>query len=106
MMRSIEVFVLESSVLSPQSSVKYNPRVTTRTEDLPTLLARIEDPAIRSLFSPEFILCAEHFDRFTVDMVLRAVRTLELETLLQGGTSAAEAVARKGWSPKAAVPLD
>jgi SAM-dependent methyltransferase len=80
--------------------------VTTRTEDIPTLLARIEDPAIRSLFSPEFILCAEHFDRFTVDMVLRTVRELDLEPLLARGTSVAEAVAQMGWAPRAAIPLD
>jgi SAM-dependent methyltransferase len=97
---------LESSVLSPRFSVKYNLCVTTRTEDLPTLLARIEDPAIRSLFSPEFVLCAEHFDRFTVDMVLRTVHELDLEPLLARGTSVREAVATKGWAPRAAIPLE
>ena len=80
--------------------------MTTRTEDLPTLLARIEDPAIRSLFSPEFILCAEHFDRFTVDMLLRTVHELDLEPLLTRGTSVAEAVEEKGWAPRAVIPLD
>ena len=35
--------------------------MSTRTEDLSTLLSRIPEPEIRSLFSPEFILCCEEF---------------------------------------------
>ena len=80
--------------------------MTARTEDLPTLLARIPDPAIRALFSPEFILCAEHFDRFTVDMTLNAVRDLELSAALERGTTVAQVVAAKGYAPRATIPLD
>ncbi|HEV2065051.1 MAG TPA: class I SAM-dependent methyltransferase [Thermoanaerobaculia bacterium] len=80
--------------------------MTTRTEDLPTLLARIPDPVIRALFTPEFILCAEHFDRFTVDMILNAVRDLELSPALERGATVAEVVAAKGYAPRAAIPLD
>jgi SAM-dependent methyltransferase len=81
--------------------------VTTRTEDLDTLLARIPDPAIRSLFTPEFVLCAEHFDRFTVDWVLRLVHNLELDRPLAsaGGVSAAELVRARGFAPRAEIPL-
>lgn len=80
--------------------------MTTRTEDLPTLLARIPDAAIRELFTPEFILCAELFDRFTVDMILNAVRELDLSAALERGATVAEIVAAKGYAPRAAVPLD
>lgn len=80
--------------------------MTTRTEDLPTLLARIPDPAIRALFTPEFILCAEHFDRFTVDMILNAVKDLELQPALERGATVAQVVAAKGYAPRAAIPLD
>ncbi len=76
-----------------------------RTEDLETLLARIPDPAIRALFSPEFILCAEHFDRFTVESVLSLVHSLELEAPLREGVTADELVRRRGWAPRAGVPL-
>jgi SAM-dependent methyltransferase len=79
--------------------------VTERTEDLDTLLARIEDPAIRSLFSHAFILCAEHFDRFTIESVLRVAHELGFEMELAGGTSAARLVERRGFAPRAEVPL-
>jgi len=77
----------------------------TRGEDLDTLLARIPDPAIRALFSKEFILCAEHFDRFTVDSVLRLVHELDLAEDLRRGVSAEELVERRGYASRAATPL-
>jgi SAM-dependent methyltransferase len=79
--------------------------VTTRTEDLDTLLARIPDPAIRSLFTPEFVLCAEHFDRFTVDWVLRLVHDLELDRSLSSGISAGDLVRSRGFAPRAEIPI-
>jgi SAM-dependent methyltransferase len=79
--------------------------VTERTEDLDTLLARIEDPAIRSLFSPAFILCAEHFDRFTIESVLRVADDLGFGAELEAGISAGELVARRGFVPRAEIPL-
>ena len=77
----------------------------TRTEDLDTLLARIPDPAIRSLFSHEFILCAEQFDRFTIDSVLRLVHELGLEADLAEGSSCGQLLRRHGFSPRAEVPV-
>jgi len=79
--------------------------VTERTEDLETLLARIDDPAIRALFSHEFILCAEHFDRFTIELVLRLVHDLGLAEELATGTTARELVRGRGFSARAEVPL-
>jgi SAM-dependent methyltransferase len=79
--------------------------VAERTEDLDTLLGRIPDPAIRALFSHEFILCAEQFDRFTIESVLRLVHALELEPELRAGASAAGIVRARGWSPRAEVPI-
>ncbi|HYX21358.1 MAG TPA: class I SAM-dependent methyltransferase [Thermoanaerobaculia bacterium] len=76
-----------------------------RTEDLDTLLARIPDPAIRALFSHEFILCAEQFDRFTVESVLSLVHSLELEAELRAGASAADIVRTHGWAPCAEIPI-
>jgi SAM-dependent methyltransferase len=80
--------------------------VTERTEDLETLLARIDDPAIRALFSREFVLCAEHFDRFTIESVLRLVHELGLAEPLAAGTSARELVRGRGLASRAEVPLD
>jgi SAM-dependent methyltransferase len=80
-------------------------RVATRTEDLETLLARIPDPEIRRLFSPAFILCAEHFDRFTIDSVLRLVHELGLAGDLADGTSPHQLLLRHGFSPRAEVPI-
>jgi len=79
--------------------------VTRRNEDLPTLLSRIPDPAIRSLFSPEFILCCEHFDSFTTGMLLRLVHELGFENLLCRGTTVSGAVAEMSYAPRAEVPL-
>lgn len=79
--------------------------MTARTEELSSLLQRIEDPEIRSLFTPEFILCCEEFDRFTTDMVLRLVRELELDLPLAGGATASGIVERMGFAPRAEIPL-
>jgi SAM-dependent methyltransferase len=79
--------------------------VGPRTEDLETLLARIPDPFIRSLFSHEFILCAEYFDRFTIDFVLRLVRELGLAEDLAAGASAPEILGRRGFAPRAEIPI-
>jgi SAM-dependent methyltransferase len=79
--------------------------VTERSEDLDTLLARIEDPAIRALFSREFILCAEHFDRFTNESVLRLVHDLALDDDLAAGVSARDVVTRRGLAARAEIPL-
>ena len=79
--------------------------MSARTEDLSTLLARIPDPEIRSLFSPEFILCCEQFDRFTTDMVLNLVRELGLEGPLAQGATSSELVRRMSFAPRAEVPI-
>jgi len=79
--------------------------VAPRTEDLDTLLARIPDSAIRALFSHEFILCAEQFDRFTVESVLSLVHSLELEAELRAGASAAGLVRAHGWTSRAETPI-
>jgi SAM-dependent methyltransferase len=79
--------------------------VTARTEDLPTLLARIPDRDIRSLFSQDFILCCEQFDQFTTAMVLQVLRELEMEDSLRSGTTVDELISGKQLAPQAAVPL-
>lgn len=80
--------------------------MSTRTEDLETLLTRIPDASIRSLFTPEFILCCEAFDRFTTDTVVNLVRDIGLEEPLREGASAAGIVREKGWAPRAEVPIE
>jgi len=87
------------------ASIHYNRAVTARTEDLPTLLARITDRDIRSLFSPDFILCCEQFDQFTTGMVLRVLRELKMEDTLRSGTTVDELVSAKEFASRAAVPL-
>ncbi len=79
--------------------------MTTRTEALPELLARIPDQEIRALFTPAFILCSEHFDRFTVDVLLKLVRELELEPLLREGATVTRLREARGYAPRASAPL-
>ena len=76
-----------------------------RTEDLESLLERIPDPAIRSLFSHEFILCAEYFDRFTIDCVLRLVHQLGLTEDLARGATARQVLLSREFSPRAEIPI-
>jgi len=80
--------------------------MTSRTEEISTLLARIPDRAIRDLFSPEFILCCEQFDRFTTAMVLRLVRDLGMTEALDRGSNASRITAEKGWAPRSEVPIE
>jgi SAM-dependent methyltransferase len=80
--------------------------MTARTEEISSLLARIPDRSIRELFSAEFILCCEQFDRFTTAMVLRLVQKLAMTEALDRGATALEIVAEKGWAPRAEVPID
>jgi SAM-dependent methyltransferase len=77
----------------------------SRTEDVTSLLARIPDRAVRELFTPQFVLCCEEFDRFTTDMVLATIAELDLRPMLARGVSVREIVARKGWAPRAEIPL-
>jgi SAM-dependent methyltransferase len=79
--------------------------MTSRTEEISSLLARIPDRSIRELFSTEFILCCEEFDRFTTAMVLRLVQELAMTEALDRGATALEIVAEKGWAPRAEVPI-
>lgn len=79
--------------------------MTSRTEDLSSLLARIRDPEIRSLFTPEFILCSEEFDRFTVETLLNLVARLDLTGPLERGTTVREVLASRGWAPRAEIPV-
>ena len=76
-----------------------------RTEDLAALLARIPDREIRALFTPEFILCSEEFDRFTVETVLNLVEALGLSDPLARGSTVPELIESKGWAPRAEVPV-
>ena len=77
----------------------------TREEELSELLARIPDLAIRSLFTPEFILCSEEFDRFTVDVLLGLVQDLGLVPALREGASVSSLVAGHGYAERARPPL-
>ncbi|HMF07627.1 MAG TPA: methyltransferase [Thermoanaerobaculia bacterium] len=77
----------------------------SRTEDVASLLARIPDRDVRELFSTEFVLCCEAFDRFTTEMVLALIAELDLGPMLARGTSAAEIVLQRGWTTRAEIPL-
>ena len=79
--------------------------MATRTEDLETLLTRIPDRAIRSLFSPEFILCAEHFDQFTIEFVLRLCHELGFDRDLARGVSSRALVSDRSFAPRAEIPV-
>src|SRR5262245_1418699 len=57
------------------------------------------------MFTREFVLCAEHFDQFTVDSVLNLVHELGFADPLARGVSARGLVASRGFAERAEVPL-
>jgi SAM-dependent methyltransferase len=63
------------------------------------------EPDVRRHFSPEFVICSEYFERFTVEIAGRDIARLQLLDEFRLPTTAEEALARKGYVPKAAVAL-
>ncbi len=53
----------------------------------------------------EFILCCEHFDRFTTDVLLNLVHSLGLAELLERGATVQQILERKRYGPRAEVPV-
>lgn len=78
-------------------------------ETLDALSDRIRaalDPDVRRHFSPEFIVCSEYFDRFTTETVGRALDRLGLADEFRRPSTAAEAIARRGFVPRAETALE
>lgn len=63
------------------------------------------EPDVRRHFSPEFVICSEYFDRFTTETAGRALARLGLLEEFREPTTAAEAIARKGYAPRAETAL-
>jgi SAM-dependent methyltransferase len=63
------------------------------------------EPDVRRYFSPEFVICSEYFDRFTTEIAGRDLGRLGLLDEFRSPATASEALARKGYVPKASVAL-
>jgi SAM-dependent methyltransferase len=63
------------------------------------------EPEVRRHFSPEFIVCSEYFDRFTTETAGRALDRLGLAGEFRAPSTAAEAIARRGYVPRAETAL-
>ena len=63
------------------------------------------EPDLRRHFSPEFVICSEYFDRFTTETAGQALARLDLLDSFREPTTAAEAIARKGYVPRAETAL-
>jgi SAM-dependent methyltransferase len=63
------------------------------------------DPELRPLFSREFIVCSEWYDRFTTETVGEALAGLGLVEALDSSTTAGEIVASRGFAARSAVTL-
>jgi SAM-dependent methyltransferase len=68
------------------------------------LRARLEPP-VRVLFSRNFVVCCEWFDRFTTEVAGRDLRRLGLDEQFEEPRTPEEALARLGYSARAAVSL-
>ncbi len=83
-------------------------RAMETTESLDGLSDRIRtalEPDLRRHFSPEFIVCSEYFDRFTTETAGRALDRLGLAEEFRAPSTAAEAIARRGYVPRAETAL-
>lgn len=63
------------------------------------------EPDVRRHFSREFIVCCEYFDRFTTEVAGRDLERLGLAEEFREPSTVEDALARKGYVPRAAVPL-
>lgn len=63
------------------------------------------EPAVRPFFPEEFVVCCEWFDRFTTEVAARDLARLDLDREFETPTSAEEALARRGYVPRAAICL-
>ncbi|MGH9442176.1 MAG: hypothetical protein ACRD16_07855, partial [Thermoanaerobaculia bacterium] len=64
------------------------------------------DPSLRVLFSREFLICSEHFERFTTETAGRDLDRLGLLRLFEEPTTAREALERAGHVARAATALE
>jgi len=63
------------------------------------------EPDVRRHFSPEFVICSEYFDRYTTETAGQALARLDLLGEFREPSTAAEAIARKGYAPRAETAL-
>ncbi len=74
-------------------------------QDLSERLRAALEPDVRRHFSPEFVICSEYFERFTTEVAGRDLGRLDLLDEFRSPSTAAEALARKGYVPRASVAL-
>ena len=63
------------------------------------------EPDIRRHFSREFVVCSEYFERFTTETAGRDLERLGLIEEFRHPSTVEDALARKGYVPRAAVAL-
>jgi SAM-dependent methyltransferase len=80
-------------------------RVAMSDSDVENLRRAISDPDIRSLFTPEFVLCTDLFDQYVTHIALRLLRELEVEPRLARGATVSEIMTELSFAPRAAIPL-
>ena len=74
-------------------------------EDFSARLREALEPDVRRHFSPEFVICSEYFDRFTTEVAGRDLERLGLLEEFRSPATVEEALARKGYVPRASIAL-
>ncbi len=64
------------------------------------------EPALRPLFSRDFVICSVHFERFTTETAGRDLDRLGLLRMFDQPTTASEALSRAGHVARAQAPLE
>jgi SAM-dependent methyltransferase len=78
-------------------------------DDLETFSSHLRstlEPAVRVLFSREFVICSEHFERFTTETAGRDLERLGLLRAFEQSTTAREALERSGHVARAETALE
>jgi SAM-dependent methyltransferase len=76
-----------------------------RYDELSERIRAALEPDIRRHFSREFVVCSEYFERFTTEVAGRDLQRLGLVEEFREPATVEDALARKGYVPRAAVAL-
>jgi len=63
------------------------------------------EPGLREFFPPDFVICSEHFERFTTETAARDLVRLGLDEIFESPHSVEEALGARDYVPAAAIPL-
>jgi SAM-dependent methyltransferase len=95
--------MLSQSCGRPQ--IRYDKKMPDSLDQFSESLRGSLEPGLRALFPADFVICSEHFERFTTETAARDLVRLELDRAFEEPRTIEEALETRGFVRKAAVPL-